>query len=169
MCHLLSCLQVGEFLLVALAFALPAWKDLMLAAGCINAAALLLYPLVAESGRWLLSQGRTDEAVSILQKTAKHNKSAMPPDLFVSSSNNFDLQGVSCKDVAIEAGLPCGTAHCRNDCCRPAPPAATAGLLQVLRQRQLAFRLGVLLLNWFAMYLSYYGITVSSGSITGST
>lgn len=169
LCHLLGRVQVGEFLLVALAFALPAWNDLMLAAGCINAAALLLYPLVAESGRWLLSQGRIDEAMCILQTVAKHNKSSLPPDLFVDSIQHLQLQGAACKDVADEAGLASGSAQ--DDCCRSqaAPPAATAGLLQVLRQRRLAFRLGVLLINWFAMYVSYYGITVSSGSIQGST
>jgi hypothetical protein len=30
------------------------------------------------------------------------------------------------------------------------------------------FRFIVLLLNWFALYLSYYGITVSSGALPGS-
>ena len=39
--------QVGEFLMVALAYALPSWQHLVLATACVNAGALLLYPLQA--------------------------------------------------------------------------------------------------------------------------
>jgi hypothetical protein len=85
LCHILCCTQAGEFLLVALAFALPACNHLLLAAACINAACLLMYPLVNESARWLLSQGRTAEATAIIQKIAKANKTQMPLKRVVSA------------------------------------------------------------------------------------
>lgn len=47
---------VGEFILVALGFALPNWRNLTIAAGAFNAAALLLFPAIPESARWLLSK-----------------------------------------------------------------------------------------------------------------
>eukprot|EP00775_Hariotina_reticulata_P004347 gene4347-4600_t len=69
---------VGEFLLVALGYALPNWRHLALAAACINVGALLLFPVVPESARWLLSKGRTAEATAILQKLSARNGSHMP-------------------------------------------------------------------------------------------
>jgi len=159
-------MQAGEFLLVALAYALPAWQHLVLAAACINAATLLLYPFVSESARWLLSQGRTAEAVAILQHTAMRNHTSMPAQPHISSlqiDGEVDLEcnadaaeGASCKDVdAVGSG-------------RGGQIDKPVSWLQVLRQRRLAFRLIVLLLSWFALYLSYYGITVGSGGIPGS-
>lgn len=165
-CFWLVLMQAGEFLLVALAYALPDWQHLVLAAACINAATLLLYPLVSESARWLLSHGRTAEAVAILQHTAMRNRTSMPAQPNISSlqvDSNVDLEcsadaaeDTSCKDVG---AVGPGTG---SQIDKP------VSWLQVLRQRRLAFRLVVLLLSWFALYLSYYGITVGSGGIPGS-
>lgn len=166
--------QAGEFLLVALAFALPAWNHLLLAGACVNTACLLAYPLVTESARWLLSRGRLAEATIILQETARANKTSMPAQLL--AHNSFcmlpaataivtdgggcqlpppGLVSVYSQDAAMEeGGVP------------TSKPLAEAPL--GVWQRQLAFRMLVLLLNWFALYLCYYGITVSSGGIQGS-
>jgi hypothetical protein len=161
-------LQAGEFLLVGLAYALPAWKHLLLAGACINIACLLAYPLTLESARWLLSQGRMAEATAILQHTARANKTAMPAQLLAGSLPAateivIEEEAVGelaiCKDAAAEEGRGADSKQSVD-----APP----GVWEVLRQRQLAFRLAVLLLNWFALYLSYYGITVASGILAGS-
>lgn len=61
--HLFSCrglagsaslvfITFGEFLLVAIASSFPSWSKLALAAGILNAAALLLFPFIPESARW---------------------------------------------------------------------------------------------------------------------
>jgi hypothetical protein len=42
---------LGEFVLAGLAFALPHWRNLTLAAGLITSAGLLLFPVVPESAR----------------------------------------------------------------------------------------------------------------------
>jgi hypothetical protein len=154
-------LQVGEFVLVGLAFALPGWQHLLLAVGCINAATLLLYPIVAESARWLLSHGRTDEATAILERIANSNKSSMPAHVMISSSSQSQLQAV--RQEAAEEGV-----HCKDLAMDDSQREEPVGLFALLREWHLAFRLLVLLLNWFALFLNYYGIAMGSGGIPGS-
>lgn len=172
---ILVCVQVGEFVLVSLAYALPAWNHLLLAGACINTACLLLYPLVSESARWLLSQGRVAEATVIMRRTARANKTSMPAqpvlsNLTVPAAAAVDISDGALpslgKDTAMEEGTQFDIAAHE---CHTADAAASAfGVWQVLCEPQLAYRLGVLLLNWYALYLAYYGITVSSGGIPGS-
>lgn len=70
--------SAGEFMLVGLAIALPNWRHLTLLAGGMTVAVLMLYPLIPESARWLLSQGRQAEATAVVQKIAAWNGTKMP-------------------------------------------------------------------------------------------
>lgn len=45
---------------------------------------------------------------------------------------------------------------------------APVGFFHLLKEWLLVFRLAVLLLNWFALFLNYYGIGLGSGGIPGS-
>lgn len=144
--------------MVALGFALPAWQHLVLAAACIQAATMLLYPLVSESARWLLSQGRSEEATAILQQVAAANKSSMPCQPLVSSASTQQ----QLEEVAAEEGV------CGQPAAAGSQEAAPLGLCALLRERRLAIRLAVLLVNWFSLMASYYGIAMGSGGIPGS-
>jgi hypothetical protein len=199
------CSQAGEFVLVGLAFALPAWNNLLLAGACINAACLLMYPFVNESARWLLTQGRDAEATTIIRQLSKANSTEMPLDCVVSAHwsaaavaamlDDGEDQSSACKDVAVaaavaaeegrepdysckdlkaaaagEEGREPDCSHCNSSSSSggSSPADRSLGVWQVLREHPLLFRFLVLLLNWFALYLSYYGTTVSSGGLPGS-
>ena len=123
--------------MVALGFALPAWQHLFVACACINAAALLLYPLVSESARWLLSQGRTEEAKAILQRIVRANNSSMPSQPMVASNSSSYLAQPG--DTVAEEGLASSQAGTK----------APVTLWPLLKQRRFAVRLFVLLFNWF--------------------
>jgi hypothetical protein len=56
---------VGEFSLVIIALAFNNWRSQFLAAAVLCLSALLLWPLVPESGRWLQVQGRTAAAMQV--------------------------------------------------------------------------------------------------------
>jgi hypothetical protein len=165
----LCAVQVGEFLMVALGYALPAWQHLVLATACINAAALLLYPLVSESARWLLSEGRTEEATAILQDIAKRNGSTLPSQPMVASNSKKQLQQQQLQTIP-EAAAEEGTICAHPDAAAGAEqqPDGPVGMVQLLRERRLAIRLVVLLVNWFSLMLNYYGISMGSGGIPGS-
>lgn len=173
--------QVGEFLLVAVAFALPCWRHVTLAAGCLNAACLLLYPFVPESARWMLSQGRVEEATAALQRIAAANGSCMPLEPLATSGKQPAAGADNCSVAAEEGALPCedpaATATSSSSCsvCDDSAggpdskqPGSAMGLRQILGQRRLGIRLAVLLVTWFSLMAQYYGLGLGAGGIPGS-
>ncbi|GLC42494.1 hypothetical protein PLESTB_001104300 [Pleodorina starrii] len=72
---------LGEFLLAGLSLAFPPWRDLTLAVAASCAVVLLLAPLVPESARWLLLQGRPEKAHSALLWVARLNGVHPAPSL----------------------------------------------------------------------------------------
>lgn len=85
----------GEFMLVGFAVAFPNWRHLTLFAGCLVTATLALFLVVPESARWLLSQGRQEEATAVVRKIAAWNGTKMP-----------DVQLVAQAPAAAEPDLP---------------------------------------------------------------
>lgn len=177
--------QVGEFVIVGLGFSLPAWQHLLIACSAINAASLLLYPLVPESGRWLLSKGRTEEARQFLERVARGNGSHVPPERLTSSHSSKQLaMAASARDVeaacapAVVGRLEAGGSQDRSTSSAgdtgevPAgcPQAAEApvDLGQLLRRPRLAHRLAILLVNSFTLTGNFYGISMAAGGIPGS-
>jgi len=168
-CLALVCLfvQVGEFVMVALAFALPAWQHLLIACASLNAATLLLYPLVPESGRWLLSRGRTEEARQALQRIAAGNKSQVPTEPLVSSSSSAcsQQQDLAAVEEARGSCSDAGTSSSGGIEGSGEPPVK---LVHLLHHPRMAGRLLVLLITSFTLMLNYYGISLGAGGIPGS-
>lgn len=159
--------------MVALGYALPGWQHLLIACGCINAVTLLLYPLVPESGRWLLSQGRTEEAKQFLARIAKANKSSMPSEPLTSSRSSKQLEVPSDIEKAA-AALQEESSEAEFAGVAAAAGVGSGGveapvdLRQLLRRPRLAQRLLILLVNSFTLMLNYYGISMGAGGIPGS-
>jgi MFS family permease len=171
--------QVGEFLMVALAYALPSWRHLALACASINAGCLLLYPCVPESARWLLSRGRSQEATEQLRRMAAANGTSLPPQRLVSSHDGKQQlpDGDAAAYVAAEQGRACtgssdGDARGSGGSSGAAGAVTGAGapisLRHLLAQPRLVKRLLVLLLTSFSLMLNYYGISMGAGGIPGS-
>ena len=55
----------GEFLLVLVSVVFQPWRAQAAACAVLLAMLLLLWPLLPESGRWLLAHGRKDEAMRV--------------------------------------------------------------------------------------------------------
>jgi hypothetical protein len=142
---------VGEFLLVALAVGLPAWGHLAIAAGAINAAALLLFPFIPESARWLLSQGKLQQATELLQAIATANSSRMPQQPLVCSKET------SCPaDTASHCSYSDSDSETDNSSRNIAGSGSSTngqqlGLLALLKNRSLLIRSGALLITWYAL------------------
>ena len=84
--------QVGEFTYAIAAYFIRDWIPLQLATCIPILAMVLLYFVVPESCRWLISQGRTEEAKKILKKRAKVNNFAEPiPDHVFQSDDDEKL------------------------------------------------------------------------------
>jgi hypothetical protein len=53
---------VGEFALVLFAVTFSSWRGQFAAGAVLSGLSLLMWPLLPESGRWLLVHGRREEA-----------------------------------------------------------------------------------------------------------
>jgi hypothetical protein len=142
----------GEFLLVALAVALPYWGHLAVAAGAVNVAALLLFPFMTESARWLLSQGKQQQATELLQAIATANGSHMPEQPLVCSKDT---------SVAADTASHCSYSNSDSDTDNSSSrklaghsssaAGQQVGLLALLQNRSLLIRSAALLVTWYAL------------------
>uniref|UniRef100_A0A3B1JYG3 Solute carrier family 22 member 7a n=1 Tax=Astyanax mexicanus TaxID=7994 RepID=A0A3B1JYG3_ASTMX len=121
--------SVGNMLLALLAYLLRDWRHLMLAvtAPCILAIATWWW--VPESARWLLVNGRVEEAQRVLQQCAKMNGKTSKLD----------------KEVA-------GLTHAK----RPSKDHSYLDLVKTPKLRKISLCSGIV---WFAVAFTYYGIS----------
>ncbi|KAI4813850.1 hypothetical protein KUCAC02_003072 [Chaenocephalus aceratus] len=79
-----SCLgfAIGYMILPLAAHFLRDWKSLMLFSSLPGLLYLPLWKFIPESPRWLLSQGKVEEAEAIVRKAAKWNKVKVPNIIF---------------------------------------------------------------------------------------
>uniref|UniRef100_A0A3Q3AJA7 Major facilitator superfamily (MFS) profile domain-containing protein n=1 Tax=Kryptolebias marmoratus TaxID=37003 RepID=A0A3Q3AJA7_KRYMA len=85
---------IGYMLLPLVAYFLRDWKSLLLALSC---PCLCVNVLLPESPRWLLSQGRVEEAEAVIRKAAQWNKVQAPRVIF--EHYNTDKENSSVFDL----------------------------------------------------------------------
>ncbi|XP_071818796.1 organic cation transporter protein-like isoform X1 [Apostichopus japonicus] len=82
---ILVCLTyvVGYLLLAVAAFFIRDWRYLQIFLACVLLPCLLLIPVLPESARWLISKKKFKDAIKIVHKIAKKNKTSdkVPPNL----------------------------------------------------------------------------------------
>merc|ERR1719507_125041 len=71
---------IGAAILPLIAYFVRQWVTLQIVIAVPSVLLALYFWFVPESPRWLVSQGRDDEALKILKDGAKYNKATLPPD-----------------------------------------------------------------------------------------
>ena len=71
----------GQAVLVVLAYFIRGWKELQLVTHAASLVCLTLFFLVPESPRWLVSQGKLEEAKLVIKTMATTNKKNLPNDI----------------------------------------------------------------------------------------
>ena len=80
--------QLGHLSLGLLVYLIPNMKHLELFIGCFNLMFLPLWYFMPESPRWLLSNGRKEEAIKVLKLVCKWNKK---PTTALDQMENLEL------------------------------------------------------------------------------
>ena len=103
---------------------------------------ILLYPLVPESPRWLLSVNKTDEANKIIRQISRiHKKSAPDIDLDNETGNRVDA-AVSVEKEKISP-------------------------LRLISRPGIGLTTAILCLNWLVVDFCYYGLSLQSVNLAG--
>ncbi|XP_033637823.1 solute carrier family 22 member 3-like [Asterias rubens] len=86
---------VGVASIAPIAYILRNWRDMQIAISVPCFVAVPLFCIIDDSVRWLLSTGRTDDAIIVINKMARCNGIAPPPGGFVltkAQQDDDDLQ-----------------------------------------------------------------------------
>jgi hypothetical protein len=122
---------VGEFALVLFALSMKPWKGHFAAAAILGAAFLALWPLLPESARWLLVQGRSEEAKQVRGQYGAAGGAAGSP-----SSGRRRVAVFVCWQAAsgVTGASTCTVCALFSDCAVPLGflPTASSQVLQKL-------------------------------------
>ncbi|XP_067844458.1 solute carrier family 22 member 2-like isoform X2 [Heptranchias perlo] len=132
------CYSTGMMLLPAVAYFLPAWRNLQLATTIPNFLFLTYYWLIPESPRWMLSQNKSAEAMNVIQKMAKRNGKSL--------SKKFET-------ITVE--------ECNDHLGHPS-------FVDLVRTPQIRKHTLILMFNWFATALVYQGLVMRLGTLGGN-
>ncbi|XP_060911093.1 organic cation/carnitine transporter 2-like isoform X1 [Labrus mixtus] len=130
---------VGYLLLPLFAYFLRDWKSLLLALSVPSMIYLPLWWFIPESPRWLLSQGRVEEAEAIVRKAARWNKVRAPRVIF---------EGYSVSVIKTKGN-----------------PDEHYSVLDLLRKSQIRVMTLILCLLSFTMTIGYYGLSFNTSQL----
>ncbi|XP_066502261.1 organic cation/carnitine transporter 2 [Hoplias malabaricus] len=130
---------VGYMLLPWIAFAIRDWRTLLRVLSGLTLVYIPLWWFIPESPRWLISQGRLEEAEAIIKDAAKKNK-VKPPDIIFKESEAKVAPSLMKKynmiDVVKTSDMRCTTFMC--------------------------------LLLWMAINIGYFGLSLNTSNLIGN-
>ena len=81
---------IGESIPSLVAMGLKDWKEFQAAVSAIIAITAIVWFLLPESPRWLIANGKKEEAKEMVEKAAKMNKVKLTPDIFEAGAKGND-------------------------------------------------------------------------------
>ncbi|KAJ1531581.1 hypothetical protein ONE63_000253 [Megalurothrips usitatus] len=131
---------ISYIMIAGIAYLVRGWRPMQLAITLPTTVLLSFFWIMPESPRWLLSVGRKDLVVPILQDAARTNRMTLP------SSLDKHLQQQEC------------VGH----------PDESAGVLDLFRTPNIRKISLLLYVIWFSVYLAYYGLVLNINYLPGN-
>jgi len=132
---------MGELLLGVEAYFIRDWTTLQMVAYLPLLALVGLWWFVPESPRWLLSQGRTEEAATVIRNMAEVNGRPSPEHLFKQAELGGKVDKAEKKE--------------------------NISALDLFRPTNMALRTINMCFQWFSVTMCYYGLSFASTSFSG--
>ncbi|XP_055082616.1 solute carrier family 22 member 4 [Periophthalmus magnuspinnatus] len=128
---------IGYMTLPWIAFAIREWRPLLAVLATTSVVYFPLWWFIPESPRWLLTQGRRDEAEDIVRDAARKNKVQAPAVIFKEAEVSVlsDIKKYSILDVL----------RSRNSCCLTL----------------------MCLVLWMAINIGYFGLSLNTSNLSG--
>ncbi|KAJ0061491.1 hypothetical protein NL108_005343, partial [Boleophthalmus pectinirostris] len=128
---------IGYMTLPWIAFAIREWRPLLAVLATTSIIYFPLWWLIPESPRWLLTQGRRDEAEDIVRDAAQKNKVQAP--------------GIIFKEVEVSI----------------LSDAKKYTIVDVLRSRNIRCITLMCLVLWMAINIGYFGLSLNTSNLSG--
>ncbi|KAL6470503.1 hypothetical protein MHYP_G00216220 [Metynnis hypsauchen] len=129
----------GYMVLPWIAFAIRDWRTLLRVLSGLTLVYIPFWWFIPESPRWLISQGRVEEAEAIVKDAAKKNKVTPPDIIFKESEANMmpaHMKKYSMIDIIKSSNIRCTTFMC--------------------------------LLLWMAINIGYFGLSLNTSNLLGN-
>ncbi|XP_069995179.1 organic cation transporter protein-like isoform X1 [Penaeus vannamei] len=156
--------SVGFMLLPGIAYFVRDWRQLELCISVPTVLLLLYYWLLPESPRWLMQQGRHEEALKILGKAAKVNGGKLP------EKEELELL-MSKMTVSLEPEEKIAQEKKDNEDKTNFVEKIVnffKSVVTLLSTRNMRRRCLIIFFAWFVVSMVYYGLTFSGGNIKAS-
>uniref|UniRef100_A0AAR2LAN5 Major facilitator superfamily (MFS) profile domain-containing protein n=1 Tax=Pygocentrus nattereri TaxID=42514 RepID=A0AAR2LAN5_PYGNA len=130
---------IGYMMLPLMAFLIRSWRMLLVALSVPGLIYIPLWWFIPESPRWLISQGRVEEAEAIVKDAAKKNEVTPPDIIFKVSEANMvpvHMKKYSMIDIVKSSNIRCTTFMC--------------------------------LLLWMAINIGYFGLSLNTSNLLGN-
>ncbi|XP_073985223.1 organic cation transporter protein-like [Rhodnius prolixus] len=127
-----------------IAYCIKGWRELQLAITLPSVCFLPLLWILPESPRWLLSMGKSEKVLKVLEDAAKFNKMELPAS----------VDKLIKQEIAKEEGTE-----------NQSPKVGLLDLYRTPRMRRTSFLLYVL---WFCVYIVYYGLVLNLSNLGGN-
>ncbi|XP_061396833.1 organic cation transporter protein-like [Musca vetustissima] len=141
--------SVGFMLTAGFAYFIRDWRWLQIALTLPGLLFMCYHWIIPESARWLLSKGRKDEAIVVIEKAAKVNNVTIPQEVY---ENLIDESAEKKNDA--EAN--------KND------KAAAASVFDLLRYPNLRRKTLIIFFDWFVNSGVYYGLSWNTNNLGGN-
>lgn len=131
----------GYILDAAFAFFFMEWREFQIAITLPGIIFLCYYWFIPESSRWLLSKGRKEEAVKIIEAAAKENKVTIPKEVLDSLNDDQKVKTVKNPDVKEPT------------------------LIDLFRYPNLRKKTLIIFLDWLVNNCTYYGLSWNTNNL----
>ncbi|XP_062608365.1 organic cation transporter protein-like [Saccostrea cucullata] len=157
-------LSISSISLVAYLLRNVSWRYTMLAAGIIGSHSLASRWILQESPRWLVANGRYEEAKQWIKRAAKWNK--IDPSIII---DEFDSELQSSElQLLVDETTVYNKPGTNDEQTGKKRKEERLSVLDIFRHKHILLTSVIVWIVWFVNSITYYGLFLTSGTMSGN-